>query len=71
MTRENIVKWIAVVICIGGALATSFRFDPINIYLLNISAFLFLIWAVMIRDKGMITVNFGLLVCYVIGLFVK
>jgi hypothetical protein len=68
--RAIIIKWVAVFICLGGALATSFRVYPLNIYLLNISAFLFLVWSIMIREKAMITVNAGLLLCYVIGLFV-
>jgi len=46
-------------------------YDPLNIYLLNLGAFLFLIWGYMIKDKAMITVNAGLLFIYIIGIMVR
>ncbi len=52
-----------------GALCTSLRIDPLNVYLLNAGAALFLWWAFRIRDRAMITVNAGLLAIYVLGLF--
>jgi hypothetical protein len=48
---------------------TSLRIDPLNVYLLNAGAALFLWWAIRIRDRAMITVNTGLLAIYVLGLF--
>jgi hypothetical protein len=54
-----------------GALATALQFDPLNIYLLNAGAILFLWWAFLIKDKAMITVNAGLLAIYIIGLMVR
>jgi hypothetical protein len=67
----NVIKWIATVITLSGALATALMYDPLNIYLLNLGAVLFLIWGFMIKDKAMITVNFGLLSIYVFGLFLR
>lgn len=64
------IKWIATAITLLGALCTSLRIDPANIYLLNTGAVLFLWWAFRIADRAMITVNAGLLGIYVIGLFV-
>jgi hypothetical protein len=71
MNKVTVIKWIATLITLSGALATALMIDPLNIWLLNIGAFLFLIWGVMIRDKAMMTVNFGLLSIYVVGLLVR
>jgi hypothetical protein len=63
------LKWAGTVITLAGALCTSLRIDPLNVYLLNVGALLFLWWAFRIRDRAMITVNAGLLAIYVLGLF--
>jgi hypothetical protein len=63
------LKWAGTVITLAGALCTSLRVDPLNVYLLNVGALLFLWWAFRIRDRAMITVNAGLLGIYVLGLF--
>jgi hypothetical protein len=63
------LKWAGTVITLAGALCTSLRIDPLNVYLLNIGALLFLWWAFRIRDRAMITVNAGLLAIYILGLF--
>ena len=65
------VKWSATVVTLAGAIATALMYDPLNIYLLNLGAFLFLIWGFMIKDKAMITVNAGLLFIYIIGIMVR
>jgi hypothetical protein len=65
------IKWVATVVTLIGALATALQFDPLNIYLLNAGAILFLWWAFLIKDKAMITVNAGLLAIYIIGLIVR
>lgn len=67
----NVIKWIATVITLSGAMATALMYDPLNIYLLNLGAVLFLIWGVLIKDKAMMTVNAGLLATYVLGIFVR
>ena len=63
------LKWIATVITLAGALCTSLRVDPLNIYLLNTGAFLFLIWSYRIRDFALVSVNAGLLLIYILGIF--
>lgn len=65
------IKWVATFITLAGAIATALMYDPLNIYLLNLGAFLFLIWGAMIQDKAMITVNAGLLFIYIIGIWVR
>jgi hypothetical protein len=64
---DELLKWIATGFTLGGAVLTSLAIDPLNVYLLNFGATLFLIWAVRIRDNAMIAVNAGLLTIYAIG----
>jgi hypothetical protein len=68
MMMNNYLKWVATVITLAGALCTSFRVDPLNIYLLNTGSMLFLIWSIRIKDSAMIAVNTGLLLIYFIGI---
>ena len=65
------IKWAATAVTLVGAIATALMYDPLNIYLLNLGAFLFLIWGYMIKDKAMIVVNAGLLFIYIIGIMVR
>lgn len=67
----TLIKWVATFITLGGAVATTLSFDPLNIILFNIGSFLFLIWGFMIKDKAMITVNSGLLFIYFVGIIVR
>lgn len=57
-------------IVLAGALCTSLRIDPLNIWLLNVGTGLFVIWALRIREPAMIVVNTGLLAIYILGLMV-
>jgi len=47
-----------------GAICTSINITPINVYLLNLGALLYLIWSVRVRDINLIIVNAGMLVIY-------
>ena len=73
MTRNDrltrYLKWSGTWVTLAGALCTSLRVDPLNVYLLNLGSLLFVIWAVRIRERAMITVNVGLLSIYALGLF--
>ena len=71
MLLQNKIKWVATAITLCGAMATALQYDPLNIYLLNTGAALFLWWAFLIKDKAMVTVNAGLLLTYVLGLVVR
>jgi hypothetical protein len=68
--KINTLKWFATIVTLAGALCTSFRFDSVNIYILNAGALLFLIWSILIKDKALIVVNAGLLLIYILGIFV-
>jgi energy-converting hydrogenase Eha subunit C len=67
----NVLKWVATIVTIAGAIATALMIDPLNIWLLNLGAVLFLIWGVLIKEKAMIAVNAGLLLVYVGGIFYR
>jgi hypothetical protein len=67
---NSILKWTACVVVCAGALCTSLRIDPVNIYLLNIGTTLYLIWSIRIRETNLIVVNGLLLVLYAVGVFV-
>ena len=71
MRYKDTIKWVATIFTLLGGLATSLSYDPLNIWLLNIGALLFLTWACMIKEKAMITVNVGMLSIYIIGLIVR
>ena len=67
----NRIKWIATLVTLLGAVLASVNIYPLSAITLNSGAFLFLIWAILIRDRAMITVNAGLLAIYTIGLAIK
>jgi hypothetical protein len=68
---NTVLKWVACAVTLGGALATSLQQDPLNIYLLNAGAVLYLIWSLRIREWSLVTINAGLLTIYVVGLFLR
>lgn len=65
---NTLLKWTACVVTLVGALCTSLRIDPMNIYLLNVGAVLYLTWSLRIREWNLVVINAGLLLIYVIGL---
>jgi hypothetical protein len=66
---NNVLKWLGCATVVLGALCTSLRIDPLNIYLLNIGALAYLVWAVRIRELNLVLVNGVLLAIYIVGLF--
>ena len=66
---DNLLKWSGCATVVLGALCTSLRIDPLNIYLLNAGALLYLIWAIRIRELNLVLVNGVLLAIYLVGLF--
>jgi hypothetical protein len=66
---NNTLKWGGCLAVVLGALCTSLRIDPLNIYLLNIGALLYLVWAIRIRELNLVLVNGVLLAIYIVGLF--
>jgi len=71
MRIDTILKWVACAVTLGGATATALQLDPLNIYLLNAGAVLYLIWSLRIREWSLVTINAGLLTIYLVGLFLR
>lgn len=68
---NTVLKWIACAVTLAGALCTSLQIDPLNIWLLNGGAVLYLIWSWRIREWSLVTINFGLLAIYILGIVVR
>ena len=71
MKIANSFKWAATIVILIGAVLTSLNVYPHSAIALNSGAFLYLIWAILIKDLAMITVNGGLLLIYTVGLAIK
>jgi len=65
------LKWCACALTLAGALCTSLRIDPLNIYLLNLGAVLYLSWGYRIREMNLVVINAGLLIIYLYGLYLS
>ena len=68
---NNVLKWVACAVTLSGALCTSLQIDPLNIWLLNGGAVLYLVWSWRIREWSLVTINFGLLAIYILGLVIR
>ena len=64
---NKILKWTALVLTLTGAICTSMKLDPANIYLLNLGSVVYLIWSYRIREWSLVIVNIGLLAIYLPG----
>ena len=71
MKIANSFKWAATIVILLGAVLTSLNVYPYSAIALNLGAFLYLIWAILIKDLAMITVNGGILLIYTVGLAIK
>ena len=61
---NDVLKWVGMLMVVAGALCTSLRIDPLNIYLLNAGALLYLILGYRIREWNLVIVNGVLLGIY-------
>lgn len=68
---NNVLKWVACAVTLSGAMCTSLQIDPLNIWLLNGGAVLYLIWSWRIREWSLVTINLGLLAIYILGIVVR
>jgi len=72
---NNFLKWTATVLTLLGASLVSAKTDTTLVDLiqswdvrcLNLGCMIWLIWSVRIRDFGLIVVNGGLLMIYMLG----
>ena len=71
MMLNSILKWLATIITIGGAIAVSYQIDPLNIYLLNTACVIWIWWALRIREWSIVVVNTALLLVYIHGIILR
>jgi len=72
---NNFLKWSATTLTLLGAALVSAKTDPTLVDLiqswdvrcLNVGCVIWLIWSIRIRDFGLIVVNGGLLMIYMLG----
>ena len=65
------LKWSACVVTLIGAVLTSLRIDPLNIYLLNVGAILYFVWGYRIREWNLIVINAGFILIYAVGIYLS
>lgn len=68
---NKILEWVACAITIAGAVCTAAAWDPLNIYLLNLGAILYLIWAVRVKITSLVLINIVLLLIYLYGAVIR
>jgi len=71
MQSSFYLKWSACVITLAGAILTSLRIDPMNIYLLNVGAILYFVWGYRIREWNLIVINAGFILIYAVGIYLS
>jgi hypothetical protein len=64
---DNVLKYVGMSSVIAGAVLTSLRIDPANIFFLNLGALAYLIWAIRIKEWNLVAVNGTLLAIYILG----
>jgi hypothetical protein len=68
---NNFLKWTATILTILGALAISYKIDPLNIYLLNVGSVFWIIWSLRIREYSILAVNVVMMIIYAHGLIIR
>ena len=71
MQFNTYLKWSACVVTLAGAILTSLRIDPLNIYLLNAGAVLYFVWGYRIREWNLIVINLGFILIYTVGIYIS
>jgi hypothetical protein len=66
---NNSLKWAGCALVCAGAVCTSLRIDPLNIYLLNAASICYGLWGYRIKELNQVVVNVFLIVVYIIGMF--
>ena len=64
-------KWMGTGLTVMGAVATSLGLDPLNVYLLNAGAAVWLVAALRMREASLIAVNGMLLAIYIVGTILR
>ena len=68
MKINSILKWLATIITLIGAVLTALNYFPYNVYAFNIGCLLWIVWGYRIKENCIILVNSVLLGIYMIGI---
>jgi hypothetical protein len=71
MMINTVLKWLATVVTVAGAVAVTHNLDPLNIYLLNLASILWIVWGLRIREWSIVVVNASLMAIYIYGLIIR
>lgn len=71
MKINSLLKWTATILTILGALAISYKLDPLNMYLLNAGSVFWIIWSLRIREYSILAVNVVMMGIYAHGLIMR
>lgn len=64
---DNVLKWLACVLTMAGAVLTTLAIDPANVFLLTTGGTVYLVWSLRIREWSLVVVNVALLAIYGYG----
>jgi hypothetical protein len=65
---NNVLKWLATIITLIGAVLTAMNLYPYNVYAFNLGCILWILWGYRIRENCIILVNSVLLFIYMVGI---
>ena len=65
---NNVLKWLATIITLIGAVLTAMNLYPYNVYAFNVGCILWILWGYRIRENCIILVNSVLLFIYMVGI---
>ena len=65
---NNVLKWLATIITLIGAVLTAMNYFPYNVYAFNIGCILWILWGIRIKENCIILVNGVLLSIYMVGI---
>jgi len=65
---NTVLKNLGLIAVLTGAMLTSMGHYPYNVYAFNFGAFIYMVWAIRVKDKNLMVVNGGLLAIYSAGM---
>lgn len=68
MRINSILKWLATIITLIGAVLTALNYFPYNVYAFNVGCLLWIVWGYRIKENCIILVNSVLLAIYMVGI---
>lgn len=66
-----LLKWLATLLTIVGAITVIYRVDPHSIYVLNSACVVWILWGWRIREWSIVVVNIAMLMIYSWGVYIR